>query len=283
MRTILFALLISTRTLFGLNFPADSTIEMTISYLPDTTVYCDTCPIAGEIFDIHSRFMDDPAQYQSFSLLEVEFLLSRSDIGETFSDLTIFRDTLQTIVYTLPVNDIIDSSEVFPNWYKIIIPDSPPFIDYIEIKQPLNWPVFPLNPPDPSGHTLGFYDGIQQWDVTFDFPVKIKIRAVITGLSEETGVINSFNLQQNFPNPFNPLTVINYSIPEFSGVIIKVFDILGNEIAALVDEEKPAGSYQVTWNAEDMPSGVYFCQMKSIPFGEPAGSFTETKKMILMK
>jgi hypothetical protein len=85
-----------------------------------------------------------------------------------------------------------------------------------------------------------------------------------------------YNLYQNFPNPFNPITKIKYSIPQSSNVVIKVFDVLGNEIETLVNEEKPAGTYEVTWYAGQLPSGVYFYQLK-------AGEFIVTKKMLLLK
>ena len=85
-----------------------------------------------------------------------------------------------------------------------------------------------------------------------------------------------FTLYQNYPNPFNPSTKIKYSVPQSSKVVIKVFDILGNEIESLVNEEKPSGTYEITCYAENLPSGVYFYRLQ-------AGSFVETKKMVLMK
>jgi hypothetical protein len=87
---------------------------------------------------------------------------------------------------------------------------------------------------------------------------------------------NQYELYQNFPNPFNPSTKIRYSVPQSSTIVIKVFDILGNEIETLVDEEKFIGTYELTWNAERLPSGIYFYKLQS-------GSFVETKKMVLMK
>lgn len=87
---------------------------------------------------------------------------------------------------------------------------------------------------------------------------------------------NFFELEQNYPNPFNPITKIKYSVPQSSDVVIKVFDILGNEIETLVNKEKPVGTYELTWNAVTLPSGVYFYQLK-------AGSIVETKKMLLLK
>jgi hypothetical protein len=100
-----------------------------------------------------------------------------------------------------------------------------------------------------------------------------------------------FSLFQNYPNPFNPSTKIKYSVPQASNTTIKVFDVLGNEIETLVNEEKPAGNYEITWNATNLPNGVYFYQLKATPSGGQAGShsigsgqsFVETKKMILLK
>lgn len=86
----------------------------------------------------------------------------------------------------------------------------------------------------------------------------------------------SFNLKQNYPNPFNPSTVINYSISENAHVVMKVYDALGSEAATLVNEEKPAGEYNVNFNAANLSSGIYFYVLK-------AGSFTGTKKMLLLK
>jgi hypothetical protein len=93
---------------------------------------------------------------------------------------------------------------------------------------------------------------------------------------EEQIVVTDYNLYQNYPNPFNPSTKIKYSIPKTSKVQIKVFDVLGNEIETLFSEEKSAGTYELTWNAASLPSGVYFYQLKT-------GSFIETKKMLLLK
>jgi len=97
----------------------------------------------------------------------------------------------------------------------------------------------------------------------------------IVGVKEDDAV-ETFNLEQNFPNPFNPMTTVKYQIPEKSLVTVKVYDVLGNEIETLVNEGKKSGSYEITWYAEGLPSGVYFYQLK-------AGSYIETKKMLLMK
>ncbi|HZW39795.1 MAG TPA: T9SS type A sorting domain-containing protein [Ignavibacteriaceae bacterium] len=97
----------------------------------------------------------------------------------------------------------------------------------------------------------------------------------ITSIKDEMKVYN-FILAQNYPNPFNPTTTISYSLHKKSFTTLKVFDILGREVITLVNEEKPAGSYSVDFNASNLSSGVYFYSLTS-------GSFTMNKKMILMK
>jgi hypothetical protein len=86
----------------------------------------------------------------------------------------------------------------------------------------------------------------------------------------------SYTLRQNYPNPFNPSTTISFAIPANSFVSLKVYDILGREVTTLVSEQLSAGNHSRQWNAMDMPSGVYFYRLQ-------AGSFTETKKLILLK
>ena len=86
----------------------------------------------------------------------------------------------------------------------------------------------------------------------------------------------SFSLSNNFPNPFNPTTKISYSIPKRSSVSLKVFNLLGSEVVELVSGEKDAGTYDINFDASNLPSGIYFYRIQS-------GSFTDTKKMILLK
>ncbi len=100
---------------------------------------------------------------------------------------------------------------------------------------------------------------------------------MITGVSPSSGrVPDRFGLQQNYPNPCNPSTRISYSVPIKVNVVLKIYDVLGREVATLVNEEKPAGDYAVQWNTEGMPSGVYFYRIH-------AGTFTATKKVLLLR
>ncbi len=92
----------------------------------------------------------------------------------------------------------------------------------------------------------------------------------------ETNLEKSFTLEQNFPNPFNSRTLIGYRLPEDGNVSLKIYDVLGNKVATLVDEHKPAGSYEIDFNAETLVSGIYFYTLK-------VGPFQETNKMILLR
>jgi hypothetical protein len=88
--------------------------------------------------------------------------------------------------------------------------------------------------------------------------------------------VYEFSLDQNYPNPFNPNTTLSFVIGHSSFVTLKVYDVLGNEVATLVDGEKPAGSYEVEFDASGLSSGMYFYKLQT-------GNFVETKKMLLLK
>lgn len=87
---------------------------------------------------------------------------------------------------------------------------------------------------------------------------------------------SEYFLLQNFPNPFNPSTTIKFNVPERSAVALKVYDVLGKEVATLLNEEKSEGSYEVEFDGSDLTSGIYFYRLQ-------ASGFVETKKMILLK
>ena len=90
------------------------------------------------------------------------------------------------------------------------------------------------------------------------------------------GALQMFQINQNYPNPFNPITTIKYQIPKLSFVTLKVYDILGNEIATLVNEEKTTGNYQIEFDASSLSSGIYFYRIQS-------GDFVQTRKMVLLR
>ncbi len=99
----------------------------------------------------------------------------------------------------------------------------------------------------------------------------------VTGIGEDQGSLltpDSYNLAQNYPNPFNPSTKISWQSPVGSHQTLKIYDVLGNEVATFVDEFREAGRYEITFDASNLASGIYFYRLQ-------AGSFVETKKMIL--
>jgi len=97
-----------------------------------------------------------------------------------------------------------------------------------------------------------------------------------TGISKIQPQVNGFELKQNYPNPFNPTSTISYAVPKTVFVTLKVYDVLGKEVATLVNEEKPAGNYNSRFDSSGLASGMYIYRLT-------AGAYTETKKMILMK
>ena len=98
----------------------------------------------------------------------------------------------------------------------------------------------------------------------------------ISSVKDEVGFPMSYSLSQNYPNPFNPSTTIRFQVPNSSFVNLKIYDVLGNEVETLVNEEKSAGSYEANFNAAKLSSGIYFYKLET-------GNFVKTKKMILLK
>jgi hypothetical protein len=116
-------------------------------------------------------------------------------------------------------------------------------------------------------------------------PASYKNIDTTTGVEQyNSEIVNSFYLSQNYPNPFNPSTTIKYQLPVAGIVTLKLFGVLGNEVATLVNEEKSAGVYEITFFAGNLPSGIYFYQLRAVDPSTGSGqSFVETKKMILIK
>ncbi|MCJ7553749.1 MAG: T9SS type A sorting domain-containing protein, partial [Ignavibacteriaceae bacterium] len=123
----------------------------------------------------------------------------------------------------------------------------------------------------PGQFNFNFLVSVEGWPCWKD-----SAQVIVTGIEDEIQVPLTFSLEQNYPNPFNPTTTIEYQIPEMSFVTLKIYDVLGSEVATLVNEEKSVGTYELNWNAANLPSGVYFYRIQ-------AGSFIETKKMVLLK
>ncbi|AFH48348.1 Bifunctional xylanase/esterase [Ignavibacterium album JCM 16511] len=151
------------------------------------------------------------------------------------------------------------------------------------IKVPDNWDAVYFNQNNRVDTIFTFQTDsgkfVQAWVLPDNGFVLLK-SIIINSVEDKTNLPSDFVLKQNYPNPFNPTTKIRYSIPNVGTGLalstLKVYDILGNEIATLVNEEKPAGYYEVEFNATELSSGVYFYRLQS-------STFTQTKKMILMR
>ena len=107
--------------------------------------------------------------------------------------------------------------------------------------------------------------------------VTVSVDSITVGIEgTETEIPITYSLEQNYPNPFNPRTTIHFTVPQNNQVALKIFDVMGKEVATLINEEKSEGNYEIEFNATNLPSGIYFYQLR-------AGSFNQTKKMLLLK
>jgi len=118
--------------------------------------------------------------------------------------------------------------------------------------------------------------GVQSWASNANVSVWEYDPSLDTPVSAGNVSETTFNLEQNYPNPFSSVTTIKYTVPVASKVAIKIYDLIGKEIETLLNEEKPTGTYEVTWQARNLPGGIYFYQLNS-------GGLVETKKMILRR
>src|SRR6056297_208380 len=101
-------------------------------------------------------------------------------------------------------------------------------------------------------------------------------RGVVTSSGTDPEVADKFELKQNYPNPFNPSTNITYSLPQQSDVQLRVYDMVGREVATLINREQAAGAYTITFDASELSSGMYLYRLDT-------GSTTITRKMMLIK
>ncbi len=127
-----------------------------------------------------------------------------------------------------------------------------------------------------SGEVKMYLSGLQGSKSGATTKIILSILESVTGVSGTKEGIDSFVLNQNYPNPFNPVTVINYQLAVTSHTSLKVLDILGKEVAVLVDETKEAGNYSVKFDGTKLSSGIYFAKLTSV-------GKSQIKKLMLMK
>ena len=169
-------------------------------------------------------------------------------------------------VYNLLVQGEIKNIDYYSVWgtYESLFSNMRSFRDNMKSKgYSLEWKEFP------EGHSWGL------WRANIDVILQHFFPDNSVSVNEPI-IVNEFKLQQNFPNPFNPITSIEYSVPSNEYVTLKVYDILGNEVGVLVNEQKEIGNYSVKFDASNLTSGVYIYRIK-------ARNFIESRKMVLIK
>ena len=178
-----------------------------------------------------------------YHLKQIESITSSSSGNNIYSFETLFDSTTtQGIFKGKPVG-----VEYIGNDYKTVT---------------LSFPLYYMNP--------------MQAEELINYILVNKFNEIVSVKEESSYIPDKYSLLQNYPNPFNPNTTIKYSIPEAGFVKLTIYNLLGEEIATLVNEEKPKDIYEVEFNAVSFPSGIYFYRLQ-------AGSFVETMKMVLIK
>jgi len=166
----------------------------------------------------------------------------------------------------------INANPLFADSTRFYLSSSSPCIDAGNPSSSFNDPQDPLNP----GYALFPAMGLLRNDMGAYGGPGAGIIVNVRESERETYLPTSFVLYQNYPNPFNPSTKIGFNIPTAGFTTLTVYDVLGREVATLVNEEVKPGSYHVEWNASSFASGVYLYRLR-------AGSFTETRKLLLLR
>ncbi|HEY7751240.1 MAG TPA: T9SS type A sorting domain-containing protein, partial [Ignavibacteriaceae bacterium] len=221
--------------------------------------------------DWYSIYRFDAVVGNDYTLVSVDTTVITYDLTFEYVGTRLQDETIQTVLGTFLCKKFLVQWKILYH----LLPPPFPAIELLTTNDtiwiaPENWivkDVIPANNIDLS--FLGF--------PPFTIPgLWIEVTDTVTSVEDEFFSPGTIYLSQNYPNPFNPTTNFEFRIVESGFVNLKVYDILGNEVATLVDEFKPTGRYDVEFDASGLSSGIYFYKLR-------AGDFTETKKMILMK
>jgi len=188
---------------------------------------------------------------------------------------------------------VTHNGSLYEMWYNGSNGSNGYAVGYATSSDGINWTKHPDNPVLPVGSPGSFdsqwlwspcvlLDGnvYKMWYAGYDGSIYrigyATDSTLVSSVPFENQVLNGFELYQNYPNPFNPTTAISYNLPVQQYVTLKVYDVLGNEIATLINEEQNAGSHSIDFNAAQLSSGIYFYRLDT-------EKFSETKSMILIK
>jgi len=192
-------------------------------------------------------------------------VLRTTDAGDSWETRKVF-DFQNTLYWGFEI-DFVSSEIGYAGTYDgRIFKTTDGGIIWTEEDFPSNMPIFDIDfVNSEKGWTFGESGTILKRDPNYDF-----IKTGNSSLPDE------FYLYQNYPNPFNPITTLQYTVNTKQFVTLKIYDILGREITTLINEEKPAGNYEVEFDASNLSSGIYFYRLK-------AGNLVKTKKMVLLR
>lgn len=145
----------------------------------------------------------------------------------------------------------------------------------------MNW--FYGHIPNKKGTFDGLLNNWFHYFVEYDEAVELQNAPIPVGVAVERAAPEAFELRQNFPNPFNPETTIQYRLAKAARVTIEIYDVLGARVETLFDGERAAGTHQITWVPRNVASGVYFCRMIALEAGNPSERFSHTIKTTYLK
>lgn len=262
------------------NIKAQAVYDTLYSY-PDTTTFYNLTSIqVGDIVKFAVTFWPD-SSWESYQV-EKLILTAPTNIdtsGYSYIFISLGELPDDTILYSKQV--FLRDIAIFPNSYTIELND-PVIINRHSKFYVTGGIFFVLSISQNLGYAVpgqfAYWFSLIQWIeyVPFYFNLKVVVKKNVTSVDDLALVPTEFQLYQNYPNPFNPVTTISWQASESGWQTIKIYNSLGEEIETLVDEYKPAGMHKVQFTENNLPSGVYFYQLR-------AGEFIQTKKMILMK
>jgi hypothetical protein len=242
---------------------------------------------------------------------EIDFTNTTGDVTQDFAHNTTFTDI--NWKYLLTVNFFAmsphlgqlfllrvvrqDNQEEIgrDSLLSVLVPDFTIYIPEFELEHGYNIDFFAdhngngIYDSPPADHAWRLTFNSSTGDIVQDFTHNTNFTDIewpnIVGIEDDgIAALNDYALLQNYPNPFNPVTTIKYFVPDESHVRITVYNVIGKEITELVNEKKDAGSYEVSFDASSLASGIYFYKLQAAAFSSDGGqSFTKIKKMVLLK
>jgi hypothetical protein len=248
-------LLPSSEGVFGVSLRTTDITAGTFRHLPNVQRYFSNGPIVFKHF-LYTTTDTIPNPGDAF---RIKFRLGNNGTTDTVRNVIATVSALDTLI-TLGTVSPISCGDIPPGKDSLAV-------FRLEVK---------VKPTCPTPATIRLLlnissEGTQVWTDT------VKILVTPTGVfASDNSIPTEFSLSQNYPNPFNPATTIRYALPSSANVKLSVFDLLGREIATLVNEEQSAGWKEVEWNASSLSSGIYFYKLE-------AGGFAEVKKLMLLK